>query len=337
MPHSDLRGGHAASGICLASSRYGSVVVRSPRTAVWQNCSDRHFFLPDARKTSFFGTLYQAFFNQLQDLGFREGQDLTVTFGAVDDPRGLSVVAAELARSQPDLIVVGGSEDVLQAVLALNRGIPIVLIAVNFDPIARGYIASLTRPGGNITGVVFQQLELAQKQVELLTQAFPGKTRLAALYDAQTADQFNAAERTAKSLNLQIHGQKLEKPPYDFDAAFQSVVAAGAQMVLVQSSPLFTPHQARISELAKTYRLPTMFLNKSYAEAGGLMSYGVDFPLMYRRTADYVAKILKGAKPADLPVEQANKFEFVVNLKTAKAIGVELSPAILLRADEVIE
>jgi putative tryptophan/tyrosine transport system substrate-binding protein len=294
-------------------------------------------FGPDARKASFFGTLYQAFFNQLQDIGFREGQDLAVTFGTVDDPRGLSVVAAELARSQPDLIVVSGSEDTLQAVLALNRAIPVVLIAVNFDPIARGYIASLTRPGGNITGVVFQQLELAQKQVELLTQAFPGKTRLAALYDAQTADQFNAAERTAKSLNLQILGQKLEMPPYDFDAAFESVVVAGAQMVLVQSSPLFTPHQARISELAKMYRLPTMYLNKSYVEAGGLMSYGVDFPLMYRRTADYVAKILKGAKPADLPIEQANKFEFVVNLKTAKAIGVELSPAILLRADEVIE
>ena len=294
-------------------------------------------FGPDARKTSFFGTNYQAFFTQLQDLGFREGQNLAVTFGALDDPRGLSVVAAELALSQPDLIVVSGSEDVLQAVLALNRDIPIVVVAVNFDPIARGYVASLTRPGGNITGVVFQQLELAQKQIELLMQAFPGKTRLAALYDAQTTDQFNAAERNAKSLNLQIHGQKLEKSPYDFDAAFRSMVAAGAQMVLVQSSPLFTPHQALISELAKTHRLPTMFLNKSYADAGGLMSYGADFPLMYRRTAEYVAKILKGAKPADLPVEQANKFEFVVNLKTAKAIGVELPTAILLRADEVIE
>jgi putative ABC transport system substrate-binding protein len=164
-------------------------------------------FGPDARKTSFFGTLYQAFFTRLQDLGFREGQNLTVTFGAVDDPRGLSVVAAELVRSPPDLIVVSGSEDMLQAVLALNRGIPIVVIAVNFDPIARGYVASLTRPGGNITGVVFQQLELAQKQVELLMQTFPGKTRLAALYDAQTADQFNAAERNAISLNLQIHGK----------------------------------------------------------------------------------------------------------------------------------
>ena len=157
------------------------------------------------------------------------------------------------------------------------------------------------------------------------------------MFDAQTADQFSAAEQSAKSLNLQVQGQKLEKSPYDFDAAFQSVVRAGAQMVLVQSSPLFIPHQPQITELAKMHGLPTMFLTRSYVDAGGLMSYGVDFPLMYRRTADYVAKMLNGAKPADLPIEQANKFEFVVNLKTAKTIGVELPTAILLRADEVIE
>jgi putative ABC transport system substrate-binding protein len=212
-----------------------------------------------------------------------------------------------------------------------------VLIAVNFDPIERGYIVSLAHPGGNITGVIFRQLELAQKQVELLKQAFPGMTRLAALYDAQTADQFSAAEQSAKSLNLQILGIKLENPPYDFDAAFRSVVAGGAQMVLVQSSPNFIPLQSRIGELTKVHRLPTMFLLKPYVEAGGLMSYGVDFPPMFRRTADYVAKILKGAQPADLPAEQATKFEMAINLKTAKAIGVELPTSILLRADEVIE
>jgi putative ABC transport system substrate-binding protein len=295
------------------------------------------FFGPAVNRPSMMVPLYQAFLAQLRVLGFNEGQNLNVTYGAVEDPRGLSIVAAELLQSQPDLIVVSGTEPMLQAVLAPNRGIPIVLIAVNFDPIARGYIKSLAQPGGNITGVVFQQLELAQKQVELLTQAFPGKTRLAALYDAQTADQFSAAERSVKPPNLQIQGHKLETPPYDFDAAFQRVVAGGAEMVLVQSSPFFVPHQARIGELARAHRLPTMFLYRPYVDAGGLMSYGVDFPVMYRRTADYVAKILKGAKPDDLPVEQATKFEMVVNLKTAKAIGVELPTAILLRADEVIE
>src|SRR5262247_2005533 len=136
---------------------------------------------------------YQAFLAQLHVLGFVEGQNLIVTYGAVDDPRGLAVVAAELMQVQPELIVVSGTEPMLQSVQAASQTVPIVLIAVNFDPIARGYVASLARPGGNITGVVFQQLELAQKQVELLTQAFPGKTHLP-LFDAQSADQFSAAE-----------------------------------------------------------------------------------------------------------------------------------------------
>jgi putative ABC transport system substrate-binding protein len=180
-------------------------------------------------------------------------------------------------------------------------------------------------------------LELVQKQVELLTQAFPGKTQLAALYDAQTADQFSAAERSARTLNLQIQGQKFDRLPYDFKDTFQKVAAGGAEMVLVQSSPLFIPHQAEIGKLGKAYRLPTMFLFKAYVDDGGLMSYGVDFPPMYRRAAEYVVKILKGTQPADLPVEQPTKFELAINLKTAKALGVTLPVSLIATADDVIE
>ena len=297
-------------------------------------------------RIGFFGTLlsspppityYQAFLAQMRELGFSEGQNLTVAYEAMDDPRGAFVVAAELMRSQPELIVAVGPELSLQAVLGAGRAIPIVMIAVDFDPIARGYVASLARPGGNITGVVFQRLELAPKQVELLTHAFPERTGLAVLFDAQTADQFGAAARAAEALKLQIQPLKLENPPYDFDAAFGSAGAVANQMVLVLASPFFTPHRTRIAELAIARRLPTMFPAKHYVTAGGLMSYGVDFAPMYRRAADYVARIVKGAKPADLPVEQPNKFELIVNLKTAKAIGIELSTSILLRADEVIE
>src|SRR5262249_1066788 len=175
-----------------------------------------------ADPSSSMATLYRAFLTQLRALGFNEGQNLIANYGAVDDPRGLSAVVADLVRSRPELIVVSGAESMLQAVVAANSDIPIVLIAVNFDPIARGYVASLARPGGRITGVVFQQLELAQKQVEILTQAFPERTRLAAMFDAQTADQFGAAEYSAKLLNLQMLPIKLEKPPYDFEAAFRS-------------------------------------------------------------------------------------------------------------------
>jgi len=280
---------------------------------------------------------YEAFRTVLGEGGFREGQNLIIDYQSVDDPRGPFVVAAELTRSRPDLIVTSGPEASLQAVMGVSGFIPVVMIAVNFDPLARGYIASLARPGGNITGLVFQQLELAQKQVELLTQAFPDRTRLAMLFDAQTADQFVAAERAAKALNLQVQALRLENPPYDFDAAFRMALSGGAQIVLVLSSPFFLPERNQVVELAKTHRLPSMFIAKHWAEAGGLMAYGADFPLMYRRAADYVAKILKGTKAADLPVEQATKFELIVNLKTARAIGIELPTAILLRADEVIE
>jgi ABC-type uncharacterized transport system substrate-binding protein len=280
---------------------------------------------------------FQAFRTQLRELGFAEGQNLTIDYRGLDNPRGPFVVAAELVRSQPDLIVTIGPETSLQAVVGASGFIPIVMIAVNFDPLALGYIPALARPGGNITGLVFQQLELARKQVELLTQAFPDRTRLAVLFDVQSADQFAAAERAAKELNLRVQALRLENPPYDFDAAFRGVASSKAQMVLVLSSPLFLPHQSRIVELANADRLPSMFIVKHWAEAGGLMAYGADFSVMYRRAADYVAKILKGTKPADLPVEQASKFEMIVNLKTAKAIGVELPTSILLRADEVIE
>ena len=279
---------------------------------------------------------YRAFHTQLGDLGFREGKNLIVDYRALDDPGGPYAMAAELVRSQPDLIVAAGPETSLRAVVGAAGILPIVMIAVNFDPLALGYIRDLARPGGNVTGLVFQQLELAQKQVELLAQTFPERNRLALLYNAQSGDQFNAAEHAAKALNLQVP-LRLEIQPYDFDAAFRSAASSGAQMVLVLSSPSFLPHQPRIVELANTHRLPSMFIVKHWAQAGGLMAYGADFPLLYSRAAEYAAKMLRGAKPADLPVEQATKFELIVNLKTAKVIGIDLPTSILLRANEVIE
>jgi putative ABC transport system substrate-binding protein len=281
--------------------------------------------------------LYRAFLGQLRDLGFTEQQNLTVDYRGLDEPRGPFVNAMELMRPHPDLIVSLGPEVTLQAVVSASAFVPVVFVAVNFDPVARGYVASLARPGGNITGVVFQQLELAQKQVELLTQAFPERKRLAVLFDAQSIDQFNAAERAAKSLTLQVQPLKLENPPYDLDAAFRQVQAGAAQGLLVLSTPLFIPHMPKVIEMAAANRLPTMFINKDWVLVGGLMSYGADFTTMWRRGAEYAAKILNGAKPADLPVEQATKFVLTVNLKVAKAIGVELPTSVLLRADEVIE
>src|SRR5262249_45036519 len=281
--------------------------------------------------------LERAFLGRLRDLGFTEQQNLTADYRGLDEPRGPFVNAMELMRPHPDLIVALGPEVALQAVVSASAFIPVVFVAVNFDPVARGYVASLARPGGNITGVVFQQLELAQKQVELLTQAFPERKRIGWLCVAEPYDRFNGVEGAAKSLTWEIQPLKLENPPYDLDAAFRQVQADTAQAMLVLSSPLFIPHMPRVIEIATANRLPTMFINKDWVLTGGLMSYGADFTTMWRRGADYAAKILNGAKAADLPVEQATKFLLTVNLKVAKAIGVELPTSVLLRADEVIE
>jgi len=295
------------------------------------------FLGPAARTVATMAEYYRAFSSQLEKNGFREGQNIIIEYRGIDDPRGPFVGAAELLRAQPDLLVISGPEVALQAVVGASGHIPIVMFAANFDPIERGYVTSLAQHGGNITGVISRPLELARKQIDLLKQTFPDRDRLAMLYDVQTADQFTAAEQTARSLNLQVQALKLEIPSYDFVGAFQTAAEAKAQLMMVLSSPGFQVHRLQLAELAIKHRLPTMFTFRHYVDVGGLMSYGVDLPSMYRRTADYVVRILKGAKPAELPIEQASKFEFVVNLKTAKALGVTIPNGILLAADEVIE
>jgi putative tryptophan/tyrosine transport system substrate-binding protein len=281
---------------------------------------------------------YPAFLDELKESGFSEGQNLTIEVVRTDqDSQRVFAETADLVRSNVELLVASGAEIVLKAAMAASRIIPIVISASNNDPIARGYVKSLARPGGNITGIVFLQTELAAKQVELLTEAFPDRSRLAVLYDEDSADQFAAAERQARSRRLDVRSLKLENPPYDFDVAFRSLAEGSPQMLLVLSSQYFTLSRSHIAELAIQQRLPTIFIFKSYVEAGGLISYGVDPRAINRRLGFYVAKILNGTKPADLPVEQPTKFELVINLKTVKAIRVDLSTAIQLRADEVIE
>jgi putative tryptophan/tyrosine transport system substrate-binding protein len=280
---------------------------------------------------------YPAFLDELRKRGFIDGRNLVVERRATpQDEASHYADATEFARSNVDLILVVGAELAVKAAIAASRTIPIVMWAANFDPIADGYVQSLARPGGNVTGVFTRQPELAAKQVEILKETFPDRIRLAALWDALSADQFAAAERAARALQLQWRPFKLEHPPYDIGAAFRSLSGSDPQMLLTISSPLFAPHIQEIVNETINRRLPAMFIFRNYVERGGLMSYGVDVKSDFRRLAEYVAKILNGAQPADLPVEQTTKFE-LVNLKTAKAIGLELPTSLLLRADEVIE
>lgn len=281
---------------------------------------------------------YPAFLDELKKSGFNVGQNLAIEEGGEDrDAKRVFADAADLVRSDVDVLIAVGPELYLEAAVAASRTTPIVVWAINYDPIARGFVQSLQRPGGNITGVVSLQTELAAKQVELLAQALPGRTRLAILWDELSSDQFAAAEQQARSQHLDLQSLKLDNPPYDFDDAFRRLSEGSAEMVLVLSSPYFSNFREHIAELAIQRRLPTMFIFKGYVQAGGLISYGIDPAANFRQVGHYVAKILNGAKPADLPIEQATKFELAVNLKTAKAIGIELSTSILVRADEVIE
>ena len=281
---------------------------------------------------------YAIFLTELRKLGFAEGQNIQVEFGRTDeDMAGAFAAANEMVAHKADVLVANGPEVTLQAAAAARPQVPIVMLATNFDPFARGYVKSLAEPGGNITGIFYRQPELAAKQLELLVEAFPERKRIGTLWDIQSAEQADRAEAAAQSMGLSVHSLKLENPPYNFDAAFQALARGDVQMLEVLSSPLFTEHGPLIAALAIRYRLPSMFVFKYYVEMGGLMSYSVDAGHMWRRAASYVAKILRGARAGDLPIERAENFEFTVNLKTAKAIGVTLPTSILLRADEVIE
>jgi len=280
---------------------------------------------------------FRAFHEELRQLGFAEGANLTIDHRPFNDPRGPAAAAADLNRANADVFVALGPEVTLQVLVGLGGTTPIVFIAVNYDPIERGYVANLARPAGNVTGIVSRQTELAAKQMEILAQAIPGRAHMGILWDAISANQASVAEKAAKAMQLEVHSLKLENPPYDFDAAFQTLAAAGAQNVVVLSSPHFIPGRSSMAQAALRHRLPTMFIAPRYVRAGGLMSYGVDAQWLLRRAAVYVAKILNGSKPGDLPIEQPREYQFVVNQRTAKALGVTIPESLLARADEVIE
>jgi len=275
---------------------------------------------------------------ELRKLGFAEGRNLVIDSREIGGNVHQAYTSAnELVAAKADVIVVTGSELALQAAAAARPSVPIVVMANNYDPIERGYIKSLSHPGGNITGLFYRQPELAVKQLELMVEAFPDRKRVGALYDHFSADQFSASQRAAQSLGLTLRSIKLENPPYDFEAAFRTLAQDQVQMLHILSTPNFTRQTKLLADLAIVHRLPSMNIFRHYVTAGALMSYGVDTGPMWRRAASYVAKILRGANPAELPVEQASNFELVLNLQTAKALGITLPTSILLRADEVIE
>jgi putative ABC transport system substrate-binding protein len=277
-----------------------------------------------------------AFEDRLRELGYVEGRNLTIDF--VQDDRLDRLVAAvgEFARRGVDVLVVGGQDAVLKAAIAASRSTPVVFRAVDSDPLARGYIASLAHPGGNLTGVLFSNIEMIAKRLDLLAQAVPHITRIVLLYDVVGEEQREAATLAASALGISLEAIELHNPPYDYEGALGGTDGARGDALIMTNSAFNRPETA--AEAALRHRLPAMASGaRRWAEAGFLLGYGPDATDMFRISADYVDKILKGVKPADLPVQQPTKFELIINLKTAKALGLTLPLSLLGRADEVIE
>ncbi len=288
------------------------------------------------------GGLVQAFQQGLRDLGYVEGQNIRIEYRYTDvalqgHPELFPRLAAELVRLKPDVLVVSVTEAALAARNATST-IPIVMVSVA-DPVAAGLVTSLARPGGNVTGLSRQTRDLIGKTLQLLKEALPEATRFALLVnpsDPLGSTMEGDARDAAKVLGVQL--QIVEaRPPAELDGAFSTMRADRAGAVLVVGGAGFYLDRAHIAGLALRNRLPSVFQNREFVEAGGLLSYAPSTAANYRRAAVFVDKILKGAKPADLPIEQPTKFELVINLKTARALGLTIPQSVLVQADKVIE
>ena len=277
-----------------------------------------------------------AFVQRLRELGWIEGRNLTIQYRWADArSERFAEIAAEFVRLKVDVIVTGGNAAV--AAKQASSAVPIVFALVD-DPIGMGLVASLSRPGGNITGLALQATDLAGKRLALLREIMPGLRRLAVMANVDYPSavlEMGEIQTAAGMLGLEVAALEIRRAE-DIGPAFEALKGRGEALYVVGDALVMT-HRVRINTLALAARLPTSFDYREYVEAGGLMSYGANLSDLFRRAADYVDKILRGAKPGDLPVEQPTKFSLIVNLTTAKALGLEISPTLLARADEVIE
>ena len=282
--------------------------------------------------------VFPSLLKRLRELGWIEGENFIIEFRGAPTMDGMTELAAELVRMNVDIIIVGSSPGV-EAASRATKSIPIVFSA-HGDPVGTGHVASLARPGGNITGLSNLLTELTAKGLEVLKEAIPNAKQIGILWDptapAAHVASLKSIEIAATNMGLQVHKSPVQSAE-DFDGALSAMAQAGVGAFVGVTSPLTVNKRVELARVALKYRLASIYSAKGNAEAGALISYGPDFHDMARRSADYVDKILRGANPADLPVEQASKYELVINLKTAKALGLTIPPTLLARADEVIE
>jgi putative ABC transport system substrate-binding protein len=281
---------------------------------------------------------WDALLDGLRERGYHEGQNLVFERRFSDGhAERFPELAAELVRLRVDCIIVTTTAAALAAKHA-TQTIPIVMTGAN-DPVGAGLVASLARPGGNLTGLSALASDLSGKRLELLKEVVPGLTQVAVLWNPANPSSASAWEETqtaARALGLRLHAQEV-RGLQDFEGAFARMTQARPEGFFVLADTLIGMRRSQIVEFVTQQHLPSVFTLREWVVAGGLMSYGPSFPDLYRRAATYVDKILKGAKPADLPVEQPTKFELAINLKTAKALGITMPPSLLLLADEVLQ
>ena len=281
---------------------------------------------------------YNAFIQGLNELGYVDGRSITIDFLSAEGRYDrFPALATECVRLKPDVIVAYTTPGALAAKRATGT-IPIVTGPIG-DPVGTGIVASLAQPGGNVTGNTVMASDLSAKRLQLLKEAVPGLSRVVALShltDPIGRLQVQEMEQAAGPLGLRLQNQGIRTPD-DLSAAFDAATKDAAQGLLTTIETIFIIHRARVVELAAKHRLPAMYTVRDFVESGGLMSYGPNTMSLYRHTAAYVDKILKGAKPANLPVQEPTKFEFVINLKTATTLGLSIPQSVLARADEVIQ
>ncbi len=284
----------------------------------------------------------EAFRHGLRDLGWVEGQNLTIAYRAAQGQvERLPALVTDLLHLQVEVLVTTGGISATQAAKAATSTIPIVMVT-SADPVRDGLVASLARPGGNVTGVAGLQAEIMGRRLELLKEAIPQVSRIAVLLHRTDSPSIQAqwvqeVQVVAQALGVELFLQEVYSPA-EFAGAFAAMTQAGAGALLVFPDPLLLePHRSDITALALKHQLPALYPWRLYVEAGGLMIYGISLREPFRRAASYVDKLLQGAQPADLPVEQPMQFELVINLKTAHAMGLTLPPALLFQADEVIK
>jgi putative ABC transport system substrate-binding protein len=281
--------------------------------------------------------VYRSFLGRMAALGYHEGKNFAFEYLRTPSIEGYEATYRELAARKIDIFLAVGSELALRGVRAAAGPAPIAFLAIDFDPLAKGYVASLTRPGGNVTGILVRQLDLAAKRIELLREAIPHAHRAGLMFDAASRDQAEAAAIAARSLGFAATFIEVKGDPPDYAAALRVMDDAPREPVVLPASPLFVRDRSAIAQVLLRRRTPSICAFRDNAEAGALMSYGVDLVLVFRDIADYVDRIARGRKPADMPIEQSNHFHMAVNLDTAAALGVSLPMAFTARANEVFE